>query len=344
LDVLTGRDFSHRKALLLERLRHLAAIFAIDVCAFAILATHYHLVLRTRPEVVALWTDLEVARRWLTLFPRGGKKRGRSEGPREEEIVALADQKGRIGELRRRLSSLSWLMGRLNEYVARAANKEDEVKGRFWESRFKCQVLLDEAAIAGCMVYVDLNPMRAGLAEALEESDFTSIQERIRNWQGEKLMGASGEGVFDRQGDRVKGEGGGGMGDGDQGGESTGGNCLGGGRGAGIWLCRIESDSEGRGILPMTAAEYMELVDRSGRMIRPGKRGVTDGDLAPILQRIGANPVGWCDTVRDFGSRFQLAAGSVTSLRRFAKRLGRCWLKGVSRARVSFASASPQLA
>ena len=82
-------------------------------------------------------------------------------------------------------------MGRLNEFIARAANKEDKVKGRFWESRFKCQALLDEAAIAACMVYVDLNPIRAGLAATPEESDFTSIQERIRAWQKETMTTAS---------------------------------------------------------------------------------------------------------------------------------------------------------
>ena len=78
-------------------------------------------------------------------------------------------------------------MAQLNEFIARAANKEDKVKGRFWEGRFKCQTLLDEAAIAACMVYVDLNPIRSGVATTPEGSEFTSIQERIRAWQKEKI-------------------------------------------------------------------------------------------------------------------------------------------------------------
>ena len=81
------------------------------------------------------------------------------------------------------------------------ANKEDKVRSRFWESRFKCQALLDEAAIAACMVSVDLNPIRAGLAGTQEESDFTSIQERIRAWQRETMTIASApwEAALDRQ-------------------------------------------------------------------------------------------------------------------------------------------------
>ncbi|WP_444931875.1 hypothetical protein ACJJIF_08945 [Microbulbifer sp. SSSA002] len=67
----------------------------------------------------------------------------------------------------------------LSESIARQANAEDNCTGRFWEGRFKSQALLDERALAACLAYVDLNPIRAGIAKTPEESDYTSIQQRI---------------------------------------------------------------------------------------------------------------------------------------------------------------------
>jgi REP element-mobilizing transposase RayT len=345
-DALTRRDFSHRKAWVVERLQYLAAIFAIEVCAYAIMENHYHTILRTRPDIVAMWSDRDVAIRWLTLFPRHRDMMGVPIPPREEEICALADRPERIAQLRQRLCSLSWFMGRLNEFIARAANKEDKVKGRFWEARFKCQALLDEAAIASCMVYVDLNPIRAGVAGTPEESDFTSIQERIRAWRKETMttvsapteaaaqdMRFSSVGrrttapkntaeISDRLPDRV----------------SVLAHPVDG------WLCPIQSESGRRGILQMTAAAYFDLVDKSGRMTRSDKRGAIDPDLAPMLLRIGANPDAWLETVSCFGSKFRLAAGLVSNLRSLANQLGRRWLQGAATARATFAPSPPQLA
>jgi hypothetical protein len=87
----------------------------------------------------------------------------------------------RLTELRERLANLSWLMRCLCEKIARAANHEEGSSGRFWAGRFKSVELLDEAAILACSVYVDLNPIRAGLASTPEESAHTSGCDRIRS-------------------------------------------------------------------------------------------------------------------------------------------------------------------
>ena len=312
-DALTGRDFSHRKAWLVERLRRLAGIFSVEVCAYSVMENHYHVIVRTCPERVVGWSDEEVARRWLTLFPWSWDRKGRGKGGIEERIRALASNPERVGKLRKRLSSLSWFMGRLNEYMARAANREDEVKGRFWESRFKCQALLDEAAMVACMVYVDLNPIRAGRAGTPEESEFTSIRERILGWQKEQVA-ASG----DSEGGRAEEGSGEGMDPGN------------------FWLCPISSGRQGGGILSMSTGEYIDLVDKSGRMMRTDKRGAIEADLAPILIRIGAKPERWMETVSGFGDQFSLVAGLVLNLRNYAEHFGRRWFRGIAASRAAF--------
>ena len=313
-DSRTGRDFSHRKEWIVNRLRELAGIFAVEVCAYAVMGNHYHVILRTRPDISTSWSDQEVASRWRTLFPRKYGLRKRRKTTVEEQIGTLTANPELIAVLRQRLCSLSWFMGQLNEFIARAANKEDGVKGRFWESRFKSQALLDEAAIAACMVYVDLNPIRAGRAETPEESDFTSIRERIRAWGKEAI---NTDPVS--EGGRVESD------------------------FAAHWLCPIASGGGRRGILSMSPEEYYDLVDKSGRMIRLDKRGAIDMDLAPILLRIGANPQAWRETISSFGNKFSLVAGLASNLRNFADQLGRRWFKGMTAAREAFALSPPQL-
>ncbi len=309
-DPVTNQDFSHRKAWIVDRMRYLAGIFAIDVCAFAVLANHYHNILRTRPDIAASWSDREVATRWLQLCPRKPRSKGKPVPSIEDQITALLSSPHRIAQLRQRLCSLSWFMGRLNEFIARAANADDKVKGRFWESRFKCQVLLDDIALLACMAYVDLNLIRAGLAATPEDSDFTSIQERIRVWQraNKSSVPAQAESAIHRESHPL----------------------------VDSWLCPIKTNSQRRGILDMSEAEYFDLVDKSGRTIRQDKRGFINPDLSPILSRIGAKPGSWIRVVTNFGSIFRIAAGRQSNLRDFAAKIGIRWIYGVTMAKASF--------
>ena len=178
LDEYAGRDYSHRKTWVLDRLAHLTHLFTIDVCAYAVMSNHYHLVLHVDQSRARGLTLEEVAQRWRQLFnaPPLVEKylAGEATGAEQREAEVL------LTRWRARLCDLSWFMKCMNEHLARRANAEDQCKGRFWEGRFRSQALLDEAGLLTAMAYVDLNPVRAGVAMTPEASPFTSIMQRIR--------------------------------------------------------------------------------------------------------------------------------------------------------------------
>lgn len=101
---------------------------------------------------------------------------GRAKEPTEAEVRMITSDKRRLADLRLRLSDISWWMRCTAENIARRSNREDGSPGRFWRGRFKAQVVLDEALLLVCAAYVDLNPVRAAMADTLEQSDYTSRQ------------------------------------------------------------------------------------------------------------------------------------------------------------------------
>src|SRR5210317_409680 len=67
-DCETGNDYSHRKQWLVSRLKFLSYVYAIDLCAYAVLDNHYHVVLHVDKERALSWSKQEVAERWLQLY------------------------------------------------------------------------------------------------------------------------------------------------------------------------------------------------------------------------------------------------------------------------------------
>ena len=177
-DEFSGKNYEHRRQWVVDRLKALTNVFAIEVCAYAVMSNHYHVVLHINRDQAENWDTRDVLKRWTNLFSGhllvqrflANDPMGKAE---LQKVYAFAE------EYRRRLLDISWFMRCLNEHLAREANKEDGCKGRFWEGRYKSQALLDEAALLTCMAYVDLNPIRAKMAKTPETSEHTSIKERI---------------------------------------------------------------------------------------------------------------------------------------------------------------------
>jgi REP element-mobilizing transposase RayT len=291
-DKYAGRDFSHRKAWVLERLTLLASMFAIDVCAYAVLSNHYHLVLHVDRDRGRAWSLQEVVTQWCKLFvaPPSVERWLSGEADEAERVVAEAI----IESWRERLYDISWFMRCLNEHIARRANLEDNCKGRFWEGRFQSQALLDEAGLLTAMAYVDLNPIRAGIAGTPEESDFTSIYARIR-----ELQAQPGAADAERSEMRVP-----------------------------LLAFRSPQDPSRKGI-PFDVRSYLALVDWTGRRIVEGRRGSIDEDLPPILGRLGIEVTAWEHIMQPHGNVFGRALGRVVQLRQHARTLHQRWIRGL---------------
>lgn len=191
-DSLSGRNFEHRKQWVIQRLDLLTSVFAIDLVGYAVMSNHYHLVVKLEPGLAEAWSDETVVKRWQRVFglPLLASRwlAGAALGAAEQAAVDTE-----IARMRTRLADLSWFMRCLNEHLARRANAEDRCKGRFWEGRFQSQALLDEIAVLTALAYVDLNPIRADIAKTPETSDYTSIQQRIRQQPRPALTAFCGE-------------------------------------------------------------------------------------------------------------------------------------------------------
>ena len=344
-DAVSGMNYGHRREWIRCRMERLASVFGVDVLTYAILSNHLHIVVRTRPDVIAGWSNSDVALRWLRVFP-GRRIDEQLADPTTTDVEALADNAERIQEIRVRLSNPSWFMKALCEPIARLANKQDEATGHFWEGRFKALAITDEAGLLACCMYVDLNPIRAAMAATPEESLHTSAYDRIQSLQGATIPSAAVDLVAieteeasrilrtstpdqlrKRKADAKK---------------RRGNSIL-----RDAWLSPLtineraatgpQSSGTGvrasdKGFLSLNLSDYLKLLDWTGRQRGSVQKAEIPRDLDPILKRIGIDGRMWCDLVWNFKKYFGRgsAAGSPASMKESASQRHRNFARGQS--------------
>jgi hypothetical protein len=230
------------------------------------------------------------------LCPKRRDTQNRPEEPNDVELQIITNDRVKLNTIRSRLSDISWWMRFLSQKIAQRANFEDRENGKFWQARFRAVRLLDETAILACAAYVDLNPIRAAMAQTIETSDYTSGQQRALALQAEinergSLEQADSErlkpiaqSLCPLTIDEFK--------------DAIGACCHTAG-------CRASD----KGFWPMSVASYLELLDWTARELRSDKRGATPACAAPIFERLGIDADTWCELTRDFGKLFSIVAG-----------------------------------
>lgn len=356
VDRVTGKDYSGRREWIRRRLEALASVFGCDVLTYAVMSNHMHVILRTRPDVVAKWSDREAAIRWLRVFP--GKRIDEHLGePTDHDVETLVRDEERLAEVRRRLSDISWFMRALSEPIARMANKEDECTGRFWEGRFKAQRITDEAGLLACAMYVDLNPIRAALAESLDQAQHTSAYDRIQGEKGQKMASAAFDLVpIEREEaaellkntpveklKRIKSQ---------RRRKGTGRQVL-----RDAWLAPLQlhrqstadkpqvsrsgTRASDKGFLGMSQSEYLRLLRWTGKEPPMGEhKKKVPSSLQATVSRLGIDLSMWRDLVWNYKRYFgnSRCAGSPESMSSHATRSGHRWAKGQASVRECFTS------
>jgi len=301
---LCGEGFEHRKQWIEDCLEILSRCFAVSVCGFAVMDNQLHVLVRLDADDASPWSAEEVIRRWIMGYPPKT-----AQGEEIEITQAWIDQHAkdekRVELLRERLASLGWFMKALKEPLARRANKEDECKGTFWESRYKSIAILDEEALLARYAYIDLNPVAAGIAAAAETSRHTSVRRRVRH---AKAQGKLAELKAAESG-------------------SVAGSQAAGDVEQDPWLCPVEDrrrqGSTREGMLEgFSLGSYLLLVDYTSRLCRQGKARVSR-EVASILDRLGTSADVWGQRIQRLFEKTRLLGSYFCTDRERLKELAR---------------------
>jgi putative transposase len=141
-------------------MKYYSRAYFCNIAAFCVMGNHYHIVLKF--DIPRKLTKEELWQRALMLYPNSKKYLKLWHAKKWQRFEA-------------RLFNLSEFMRNMQSAFALWYNKTYKRHGTFWADRFKSVLLGDEQSVRDCMLYVELNPVRANLCtvpEAYKASSF----------------------------------------------------------------------------------------------------------------------------------------------------------------------------
>ncbi len=281
---LMGEGYAERKQWVEDRLQLLASNFAVSVGGFAIMDNHLHVLCRLDSDEADRWSAEDVVLRWIAIYPPRLIATDNPQIVKAYVAQQVKDPK-RIEVLRERLKNLGWFMKALKEPLSRLANKMDGCRGAFWEARYKSIAILDTEALLATCVYIDLNPVAAGIAEVPEKSNHTSIKQRVdhvrrqgklstlKAAQQGSVLGSKAEGLVEQD----------------------------------HWLVPLQDRRPHTHAIPCSSREgmldsfslgsYLLLLDYTGRLFRNEKARISQA-TEDIMKRLGSSSEWWTERLQ----------------------------------------------
>ena len=167
------------KEVLRKMLWQVADFSGVEVLTYALMGNHFHVLVRVPVE--AALTDEELLRRWRVLYPKPTKYEAASFTVMERTLAAGGEDAEVIRRrLRARMGDVSAFMKTLKQRFTIWFNATHDRYGPLWSDRFK-SVLVEGRGnpLQTMAVYIDLNPVRAGLVTDPKDYRFCGYAEAV---------------------------------------------------------------------------------------------------------------------------------------------------------------------
>lgn len=163
------------KEIFFRIMKKLSRVYFVRVPTFSIMSNHFHLIVQMIPSDEI--SEKELKKRFEIYYNEGVSKKYQ----RSFDI-------SKATRLRERFADISCFVQDLKQRFSRWYNKQNNGNGHIWSDRFKSVLLEEGRALLACMIYVDLNSVRAGIVDKPEDYRYSGLYQMLSGGRSGKWL------------------------------------------------------------------------------------------------------------------------------------------------------------